>query len=69
VIVSDGRVVALPGESWAASKKVEGIVSAVVPIDDRGSVYARVGDWVPAACWAVLLVGVALSLRARPAGA
>jgi apolipoprotein N-acyltransferase len=58
VIDPDGRVVALPGESWSASKKVEGVVSAVVPLDGRGSWYARLGDWVPAGCGALLLVGI-----------
>lgn len=66
VIDPDGRVVALPGESWAASKKVEAVVSAVVPIDGRGSWYARLGDWIPAACWGLLVLGhVASRLRLR----
>src|SRR5207249_2148518 len=81
VIDPDGRVVALPKkldevghptvpcESWSASKKVEGVVSAVVPLDTRDSPYARLGDWVPAACWAVLLAGiVAGRFRRSPVG-
>jgi apolipoprotein N-acyltransferase len=78
VIDPDGRVVALPKkldadgrptipcESWSASKKVEGVVTAVVPLDERESLYARLGDWVPAACWAVLLVGVVAAARRKP---
>ena len=60
VIDPDGRVVALPGPTWAASKKVEGVVAAVVPLDGRGSAYARFGDWLPGACWVGILAGVAL---------
>jgi apolipoprotein N-acyltransferase len=60
VIDPDGRVVALPGPTWAASKKMEGVVAAVVPLDGRESVYARHGDWLPGACWIGILVGVTL---------
>jgi apolipoprotein N-acyltransferase len=67
VIDSDGRVIALPGETWSKSKKVEGVVSAVVPLDTRESPYARIGDWVPAACWLGLLVGL-VALRFRHSG-
>jgi apolipoprotein N-acyltransferase len=58
VIDPDGRVVALPGPTWSHSKKVEGVVTAEVPLDTRSSFYARLGDWVPAACWAGVLIGV-----------
>jgi apolipoprotein N-acyltransferase len=54
---------------WTESKKVEGIVTAAVPIDDRAPPYAQLGDWIPAACWAV--AGVALAagvVRRRSAG-
>jgi apolipoprotein N-acyltransferase len=57
VIDSDGRVAALPAESWSASKKAEGVVAANVPLDDRESWYARLGDWIPATCWGLLLLG------------
>jgi apolipoprotein N-acyltransferase len=57
VIDSNGRVVALPRENWAASQAVAGVVSAAVPIDTRTSLYARLGDWLPAVCWVALLVG------------
>jgi apolipoprotein N-acyltransferase len=58
VIDPDGRVIALPGASWSQSKQVEGVVSEVVPLDRRESGYARLGDWVPAGCWAVVLLGL-----------
>jgi apolipoprotein N-acyltransferase len=64
VIDPDGRVVAIPGETWAGSKKVTGVVTAVVPVDDRASVYAALGDWVPGACW-VAVVAVLVMLRLR----
>jgi apolipoprotein N-acyltransferase len=63
VIDPDGRVVALPGPTWAASKKVEGVVTAAVPLDGRDSVYARHGDWLPGACWVVIAVGAVIGRR------
>ena len=65
VLDPDGRVVALPGETWAKSKKVDAVVRMVVPIDTRVTWYARLGDWLPAACWALIAVGVVLA-RFRP---
>jgi apolipoprotein N-acyltransferase len=62
VIDSDGRVIALPGETWSKSKKMEGIVTAAVPIDGRSSWYAQIGDWLPALCWALLVLGHGLSV-------
>ena len=70
VIDGDGRVIALPAESWSASKKVEAIVSVAIPIDDRVSTYSRLGDWIPASCWGLVLLGVLAGrfvLRGRPA--
>ena len=58
IIDPDGRVVKLPAETWAASKKMEGVVSGSVPLDNRASAYARFGDWLPLGCW----LGVALGL-------
>jgi apolipoprotein N-acyltransferase len=57
VIDPDGRVVALPRETWPASKATEAVVSAVLPIDNRGSWYATLGDWVPGVCWLGVLAG------------
>ena len=61
----DGRVVALPGDDWSRSKRMDGTVTDRVPLDTRPSFYARTGDWVPAVCWAAVAVGLALSRR-RP---
>src|SRR4029450_10245577 len=64
VIDPDGRVIELPRKldeqerpavpchSWSGSKKVEGGVLSVVPLDTRQTLYARIGDWVAAVCWA-----------------
>jgi apolipoprotein N-acyltransferase len=68
VIDADGRVVALPGPSWAASKKVAAVLTAAVPIDSRSSPYARWGDWLPITCWIGLAVGMLLAV-VRPASA
>ena len=69
VIDADGRIVALPDADWSKSKKTEAVVTAAVPIDTRGSLYATLGDWIPAACWAVGLIAVVLSWRTPPARA
>ena len=65
VIDGDGRVVALPGQTWADSKKREAVVIADVPIDRRRSVYALLGDWLPAACGLVLAGGLIAGYRRR----
>ncbi|MCZ2340378.1 MAG: apolipoprotein N-acyltransferase [Bacteroidales bacterium] len=52
----DGRVIALPADTWSHSKKTAGIVRCEVPIDDRNSVYAAAGDWLPGFYWAIIAV-------------
>jgi apolipoprotein N-acyltransferase len=69
MIDSNGRVVALPGPTWARSKKMSAVLTANIPIDNRASLYARWGDWLPAACWLVigggLLWGTSWVIRQR----
>lgn len=62
IIDPDGRVVALPGDSWSHSKAMSGIVVGDVPLDTRKSLYAEWGDWLPVAAGGVL----ALLLILRP---
>ena len=57
IIDPDGRVVALPGPTWAESKKIEGVVRGPVPIGCGTTLYARFGDWLPVTCWIVILLG------------
>ncbi|HEV3115871.1 MAG TPA: apolipoprotein N-acyltransferase [Gemmataceae bacterium] len=69
VIDGNGRIIALPGEDWEKSKKIDKVLRASVPIDHRGSVYARFGDWLPWTCW--LAIGSAFFygfLWPKPAG-
>ncbi len=54
VVDGDGRVVALPGPTWAKSKGVLEVVTAEVPLDRRTSIYARIGDWLPWSCWGMI---------------
>ena len=61
----DGRVIAIPGDTWGSSKKVEGVVTAVVPLDTRTTWFARLGDWLPGLCWAGIGLGLVASLRRR----
>jgi apolipoprotein N-acyltransferase len=69
VIDADGRVVALPDPDWGKSKKVDAVVTAVVPLDTRASWYAALGDWVPAGCWLAALAGVVAARVRRKASA
>jgi apolipoprotein N-acyltransferase len=48
----------LPVSEWHRYKKSQGVLTAVIPIDGRASLYARWGDWLPWSCWAG--VGAAL---------
>jgi apolipoprotein N-acyltransferase len=52
----------LPVSQWRNFKKVPGVLIATVPLDDRVSLYARWGDWLPWACWAVVGLGIAWAL-------
>ncbi len=57
VIDPDGRIRELPNfleDGLAASKKVAATVTADIPLDTRGTVYAALGDWLPKLCWLVL---------------
>ena len=65
VIDPDGRILAVPGDTWGTSKKMEAVLTAVVPIDSRVSWYARLGDWLPAACWGLLVAGHFLAVWRR----
>jgi apolipoprotein N-acyltransferase len=85
VIDPDGRVVALPRPTltdgktvtlsehavtrWSAAKKMEGVALTAVPIDSRRSLYATVGDWIPALCWLTALAAVVLTWRKKPVAA
>ncbi len=55
----------LPTGRWADFKKVPAIILADVPIDNRFSLYARWGDWLPWSCWGLIGVGLVLSLVRR----
>ncbi len=52
--VPAGAAAELPERRWGEFKKVPGVLFATVPVDDRTSLYARWGDWLPAACGAFL---------------
>jgi len=65
VIDGNGRMVALPGDSWHNSKKVADALVAPVPIDSRTSVYARAGDWLPSGCAVVACLGLLLTFWRR----
>lgn len=56
VIDGSGRVTALPAQDWSSSKKIATVLTAAVPLDQRRSLYARWGDWLPWMCW----VGIAV---------
>jgi apolipoprotein N-acyltransferase len=62
VIDANGRIVALPGPTWSTSKKIPGVVDAVIPIDNRTSFYAAWGDWLPWSCWLVVMGGLVTTM-------
>ncbi|HZV07789.1 MAG TPA: apolipoprotein N-acyltransferase [Gemmataceae bacterium] len=51
----------LPVSQWHEYKKVAGVLLAIVPIDERVSLYARWGDWLPWACWIFLAAAFGFS--------
>jgi apolipoprotein N-acyltransferase len=70
---ADGRILEprpLGGEvavaRWHEYKKAAGVLLTPVPIDDRTSLYARWGDWLPLSCWLLLAMAV-LACIGRPA--
>lgn len=65
VIDGNGRVVALPGPDWAGSKKIAAVLTAVIPIDRRSSLYAAWGDWFPMLCGMVAGGGVCWSMARK----
>ncbi|VTR97617.1 apolipoprotein N-acyltransferase [Tuwongella immobilis] len=65
VIDGDGRIVALPGDSWATSKAIPAALVADVPIDDRVSFYGQFGDWLPLLCLTAVLAALLL-VRDQP---
>jgi len=65
VIDGNGRVVALPADSWSQSKKIEAVLTANIPIDRRASLYALWGDWLPWGCWLVVSLGVGWGIVRR----
>jgi apolipoprotein N-acyltransferase len=65
VSARDGKTASLPVSKWGEYKKVQGILLATVPLDDRTSFYARWGDWLPWLCWLSLSPAlIAISWRA-----
>lgn len=62
IIDGNGRIVALPGSSWAGSTKIAAVLAANIPIDDRASLYARWGDWLPWTCWLTIVGGLIWSI-------
>jgi apolipoprotein N-acyltransferase len=55
----DGR--ALPTSEWARFKQRDMVLNFHVPIDNRTSLYAQWGDWLPCGFW--LLVGIGFFWR------
>jgi apolipoprotein N-acyltransferase len=51
-------LVDLPVSQWPRFKHVPGVLLATIPLDDRTSLYALWGDWLPWGCW--LSVGAVL---------
>src|SRR5262249_59034092 len=61
----DGPAPALPLAGWSEYKKVAGVLTAVIPLDNRASVYALWGDWFAWGCWGVVALGVGWCIWTR----
>lgn len=69
VVDPEDRTSELHPSQWSGFKKTAGVLTAVIPIDDRASVYGLLGDWLPWTCWGVILAGLIWSVvksRQRP---
>ncbi len=58
----------LPVSQWHEFKKVQGVLLATVPLDNRTSFYAVWGDWLPWVCWLLLAPVVAVMAWRMVAG-
>ena len=56
IIDADGRIVTLPGETWATSKKIAAIVRGRIPLSSGTTIYARWGDWLPLGTWLLMAI-------------
>ncbi|MHB1425237.1 MAG: apolipoprotein N-acyltransferase [Gemmataceae bacterium] len=56
-----GAAAELPVSQWHEYKKAAGVLLATMPIDDRISLYARCGDWLPWSCWIILAAAFVLT--------
>ena len=65
VFDGNGRVISLSGPNWHDAKAIATTVTATVPIDHRESIYARVGDWLPVGCSALVVLGLLTSFVQR----
>jgi apolipoprotein N-acyltransferase len=63
------RILDLPPSHWKDFKKLAGVLVGELPIDHRSSLYAQWGDWLPWACWGILvgalLFGLFIPIGAR----
>jgi len=63
-IAPDVQPTALPVSEWHEYKKVQGVLVATIPLDERSSFYAQWGDWLPWLCWVLLAPAiVVISVR------
>jgi apolipoprotein N-acyltransferase len=64
-IPAGGQASELPVDDWSDFKQVSGVLTASIPIDDRLSLYAVWGDWLPGVCWLVVAGALLWSWRPR----
>src|SRR5206468_7649036 len=63
-VPDEGRA-PLPVSQWADFKKVQGVLLATIPIDNRPSLYARWGNWLPWTCWGLIAIGLVVPFFSR----
>jgi apolipoprotein N-acyltransferase len=62
---STGNTADLAIQRWAEFKRVDGVLTASIPIDHRTSWYGRLGDWLPWSCWLGIIGGFVLGFARR----
>lgn len=51
-------IMELGTNQWSAFKRTSGVLLGTLPIDQRSSLYAHWGDWLPWCCWIILALAL-----------
>ena len=54
VVEENNGIPDLAPSNWRDFTKVQGVLITTIPLDNRTSLYAWTGDWLPGGCWLIL---------------